>query len=87
MLDLNEVKYTLRKNWPLKDLSNKKVICQAIKAKRVLKTQKIDSIAIWSDNSHKGETLTLQTLIKVSNDKGAESRRITAGNGNLLHNQ
>ena len=38
-------------------------------------------------HSYKGETLTLQTLIKVSNDKGAESRRITAGNGNLLHNQ
>ena len=37
MLDLNEVKYTLRKNWPLKDLSNKKVIHQAIKAQRVLK--------------------------------------------------
>ena len=86
MLDLNEVKYTLRKNWPLKDLSNKKVICQAIKAKRVLKTKKY-FLAIWSDHSHKGETLTLQTLIKVSNNKGAESRRITAGNGNLLHNQ
>ena len=48
MLELNEVKYTLRKNWPLKDFIKQKSNSSSKESKNGFENQNIDFLANWS---------------------------------------